>query len=296
MDARRTPQHAAERLGRRRWTDARLRELPDLSGRRRRAAEDAIVLGNLDVVAGIARRVAPGYREQEDLRQVGCIGLVLAVRRFDPHVGDSFLAFAVPTVAGEIKRYLRDTGWVIRPPRGVQELSGRLDGAQSELAQMLGRTPTTAEVARHLHSSAPRVGEAARARENLRPGSLDAPVNSSVDAESVADTLGVIDEALERAELRITLRAAMSDLTPRERLIIDLRFVQQCTQTEIAARIGVTQMQVSRLLAGILGRLRARLGQPQGTGASAARVAASPAAARRHRPAADARIAAPLAA
>ncbi|WP_430647326.1 sigma-70 family RNA polymerase sigma factor [Agromyces sp. GXS1127] len=268
---RREEQRTGARLRRQRWTDACLAELPRLRGRRRGAIEDAIVRAHFDLVAGIARRVAPGYREQEDLRQVGCIGLVHAVRRYDPEVGDDFVAFAIPTVMGEIKHYLRDAGWFVKPPRRVQELAVRLDAASGELSQLHGRPADLAELARHLGATPLDVGEAMRARENLRPASLDVAAGGREEAEPGAIAGGEDDPGFERAEIRVTLRRAARNLPERERRILYLRFVEERTQREIAADVGVTQMQVSRLLKATLERMRHEL---EG-GASAERRAGS---------------------
>ncbi|WP_173924173.1 sigma-70 family RNA polymerase sigma factor [Agromyces sp. Marseille-P2726] len=230
-----------------------------LSGRSRRTLEEAIVLRHLDVVDGVVRRLASGYREQEDLRQVGRIGLVQAVRRFDLARGDSFIAFAMPTIAGEIKRYLRDCGWFVRPPRPVQELAAEAQSAGEELVQRLGRQPSTREIAEQLNRPRALVAEAVVAHENLRPVSLDV---AGDDDEAWVSSFGRQDPRLERADLRLSLRQALARLRPRERRIVFLRFVEERTQREIAADIGVTQMQVSRLLAGILERLRRELEEP----------------------------------
>jgi RNA polymerase sigma-B factor len=252
---------AGARDARQRWTSARFRELEPLSGPRRRDTEEAIVLQHLDLVDGLVRRLAGGYRDQGDLRQVGCIGLVKAVRRFDPVRGDNFVAFAVPTISGEIKRYLRDNGWFIRPPRRTQELRLAIAGVESDLAQHLRREPTATDLAEHLGAPRAVVAEAMATGSNLRPLSLDA---STTDEDApLGATIGVLDDRLERSDLRLTLRLALAQLTPQERRIVSLRFVEERTQHQIAAEIGVTQMQVSRILTRILGRLREELEQDE---------------------------------
>jgi RNA polymerase sigma-B factor len=274
MDARTTGRDRRDEWRRRQgWTQARLGELPDLRGHRRRTAEEAIVLRHLDLVDGIVRRMASGYREQADLRQVGCIGLIHAVRRYDPDRGDSFLAFAVPTISGEIKRYLRDCGWFVRPPRGLQEVAATASAAAEELAHRLGREPSVRDIAEFLNLAPALVEEAAHARENMRPVSLDAGVDGDDDA--LMSSLGGLDERLERADLRLTLHLALGRLTPRERRIVYLRFIEERTQREISTEIGVTQMQVSRLLTGILRRLRAELDHVEDAAAPALGVASS---------------------
>jgi RNA polymerase sigma-B factor len=242
---------------RQRWTKARFHELEPLRGTLRRNAEDAIVVRHLDLVDGLVRRLAGGYRDQSDLRQVGCIGLVNAVRRYDPQRGDNFVSFAVPTISGEIKRYLRDSGWFVRPPRRMQELHLAVTSAVSDLSQTLHREPTVADVASYLDASPETVAEAVGTRSSLHPVSLDAALAD--DETPIGATIGALDDRLERADLRLSLRLALAELTPRERRIVYLRFIEQRTQREIAAEIGVTQMQVSRLLTAILTRLHAQL-------------------------------------
>lgn len=244
---------------RQQWTRARFDELRPLQGTHRRIAEDAIVIRHLDLVDGLVHRLASGYRDQSDLRQVGCIGLVHAVRRFDPQRSDNFLAYAVPTISGEIKRYLRDNGWFIRPPRRLQELRHAVAGAIPELAQALHREPTVRDLAEHLDAAPASIVEAVEARTSLRPVSLDAGVGSA--DTPMAASIGSDDGRLERADLRLSLRVALGTLTPRERRIVYLRFIEERTQRQIAAEIGVTQMQVSRILTRILASLRVQLGE-----------------------------------
>lgn len=249
---------ADARAARQQWTRARFRDREPLAGPPRRRAEEAIVLRHLDLVDVLVRRLAGGYRDQNDLRQVGCIGLINAVRRFDPVRGDNFVAFAVPTISGEIKRYLRDNGWFIRPPRRTQELRLAITGAVPELSQHLHREPTVADLADHLKAPREVVAEALESGTRLRPLSLDLTMPDR-DEVPIGTTLGIVDERLERADLRLTLRMALARLTPRERRIVYLRFIQEQSQQQIAAEIGVTQMQVSRILTRILQRLREAL-------------------------------------
>jgi RNA polymerase sigma-B factor len=181
-----------------------------------------------------------------------------AVRRFDPVRGDNFVSFAVPTISGEIKRYLRDNGWFIRPPRRMQELRQAVSSAVPDLAQQLHREPTVADLAGYLDTPRATVAEAVGTRTSLHPVSLDAGFDD--DDTTVGATIGGVDDRLERADLRLSLRMALATLTPRERRIVYLRFIEERTQQEIASEIGVTQMQVSRLLTKILSRLQAKLG------------------------------------
>jgi RNA polymerase sigma-B factor len=235
------------------WTKARFRERGGLSGRPRRRVEDEIVLEHLDLVDGLVRRLAPRYRDLGDLRQVGCVGLINAVHRFDPVRGDAFVPYAVPTISGEVKRYLRDQGWFVRPPRSVQELRAATVRAMPDLAQQLRHEPTVGELAAYLHTSRRAVQEAIATPTSLHPISLD-----DRDDDSSSDAmLGSVDVGLEGADTRVLVRRAIATLPPRDRRIVYLRFFEERTQREIAADIGVTQMQVSRLLTSILVRLRA---------------------------------------
>jgi RNA polymerase sigma-B factor len=238
-------------------TRERFRELGALEGAARRRVQEAIVLDHLDVVDRLVHRLAPRYRDQGDLRQVGCIGLINAVHRFDAERGDDFLAFAVPTISGEIKRYLRDQGWFVRPPRRVQELRLALVAAEAELAQRLQHEPSTAEFAEQLHVDRRAVSEAVRTPTSLRPVSLD---TAGVDDDAtIGSTIGGVDPELDLVDVRIPVRRAIACLSERERRIVYLRFFEERTQSEIAADIGVTQMQVSRLLTRILATLQVLL-------------------------------------
>jgi RNA polymerase sigma-B factor len=253
---------------RERWTRAQFLRLPDLDAAARHMAEETIVLAHLDLVDGLVRRLAPRYRDQGDLRQVGYIGLMKAVRRFDPSRATAFLPFAVPTISGEIKRYLRDHGWAVRPPRRTQELRLAVAAVVPELYQELQREPSATDVAARLDVAPEAVAEAIGSGTSLRPLSLEAPLADG-DA-TLGSVLPCIDERLEQSDDRLRVRRLLSRLTPRERRILYLRFFEERTQREIADDLGVTQMQVSRLLTGILGRLRSRLADGSMTDAASA--------------------------
>ncbi|HEY0903808.1 MAG TPA: SigB/SigF/SigG family RNA polymerase sigma factor [Marmoricola sp.] len=185
----------------------------------------------------------------EDLVQVGTIGLIKAVDRFDPARGAAFSTYATPTIIGEIKRHFRDRGWAIRVPRRLQELRMSIPGATAELAQRLGRSPTPAEVAELLDVDVELVVEGIESTHAYATLSLD-------HVGSLLETLGVVDEALHDVELRASIRPLIEELTERERRILVLRFFRQLTQSEIAAEVGISQMHVSRLLARTLAELR----------------------------------------
>ena len=224
---------------------------------RRRSIEGRIVELNMTVAADCARRYRGRGIATDDLDQVAYLGLVKAVRAFDPDRGHDFLSFAVPTIRGELRRHFRDHGWALRPPRSIQELQTRILAVEGDLAQELGRSPRPSDLARHLDVDLEQVLDALGANGCFTPASLDAPTPEGEDA--IGERLGVLDLAFDEAETRVTLAAVLRGLTPRERRILELRFFGGYTQAEIGADIGVTQMQVSRLLDRILTRLRTRL-------------------------------------
>ena len=211
---------------------------------------------------GVARSIANRYRNRgissEDLFQVACLGLVKAARNFDPEPEQDFLAYAAPTISGEIKRYFRDHGWSVRPPRWVQELQPLIARMQPTLAQQLQRIPNCEEIASSLGVSLSEVTEALTAGGCFHPTSLDLPDRTN-PYQSLGGLLGCEDPELRRAEIVLALRPLIRRLDPRDRRIIALRFFYGWTQAEIARDIGVTQMQVSRLLSSVLQRLRDQL-------------------------------------
>ena len=222
-----------------------------------RLREEVVVLN-----MGVARAIACRYRDRgisrEDLIQAAYVGLVKAAQGFDPTFERDFLSYAVPTVTGEVKRYFRDFGWTVRPPRRVQELQAQISRASSELSQTLHRSPRPSEVAELLDVDVDSVIEALAADGCFTPASLDVPVGED-GSSSLGELLGADDAGLGRAEARILLAPAVRGLPDRDRRILELRFFHGWTQEQIAADIGVTQMQVSRLLARILANLRLEL-------------------------------------
>ncbi|WP_291041226.1 sigma-70 family RNA polymerase sigma factor [Herbiconiux sp.] len=233
---------------------------------------EALVVEHLSLADAVARRFFRHDRARdEDLVQVARIGLLKAARRFDPEKGDTFSAFAVPTMAGEIKRHLRDLGWFVRPPRSVQELRARVAEATSRLTQELGRAPSLAELTLDLGESAAAVVEARACQQHLYPSSLDVPIGDSHGA-TLADIIPDAADEVERADLVVMLWSVLRTLPARERRVIQLRFFEDRTQQEIAVELGVTQMQVSRILTKTLALLRDRIvhGAPRVHGAGAA--------------------------
>jgi RNA polymerase sigma-B factor len=251
---------AAQRLKRNKTVTALFKDATIASESERERIQQQVVLEYLDVAEAVARRFTTRQQEWSDIRQVACVGLVKAARRFDSSRGDDFVSFAVPTISGEIKRHLRDNGWFIRPPRRIQELRSILLAEVPRLTQQLGRDPEPEEIARDLGETVDRVTEAIDCQESLRPVSLDLALHD--DGLTLGDTIGDVDRELERAELTAMLRAACDQLTPRQQRIVYLRFFHEQTQAEIAAELGVTQMQVSRLLTQIMTRLRVAISDP----------------------------------
>jgi RNA polymerase sigma-B factor len=215
-----------------------------------------LVVANIPWGTGIAMRYRSRGASLDDLIQAAHLGLVKAVNGFDPARGNDFIAYAAPTVAGEVKRYFRDQGWDIRPPRRVQELRLKVQHASAELAQILSRSPRVGELAEYVGVGEEQVIECLASADNYHLNSLDAPTGGDEDV-TVADALGEPDPGLDKVEDLMTLKVLIGELPERDRRILSLRFFHDCSQREIAAHIGVTQMQVSRLLAKVLARLRA---------------------------------------
>jgi RNA polymerase sigma-B factor len=191
----------------------------------------------------------------DDLRQVAYLGLVKAVRGYDPERGREFLSYAIPTIKGEVRRHFRDAGWTVRPPRRIQELQARLWATDAELTQALHRSPTATELADALEVDLDDVLEALSADGCFVPSSLDAPAADS-DSGSLAERLGGADDEFERCEARLMLASAVRRLGERDRRIVELRFFHGWTQQQIGDEVGVTQMQISRLITRILRELR----------------------------------------
>jgi RNA polymerase sigma-B factor len=237
---------------------AEMHALPEKSPRRR-VLRDQLVEAHMPLVVYLARRFSGRNEPMSDLVQVGSIGLLKAIDRFDPERGLEFSTYATPTILGEIKRHFRDTGWLIHVPRRAQELQTTVNTARADLSQELGRAPTVTELSERIQVDEDAVLEAldaARAYSGVPLDVLAAP------GESVPEhpILGVVDAGFEQVEQRAVLRDVIAKLPEAEREILLLRFVANKTQTEIAAIVGVSQMQVSRLVARGLKRLRASLG------------------------------------
>ncbi len=257
-----------------RWTErdrerekvlfGQLRTLPQ-DDSARMAARDELVTMHLPLVEHLARRFRERGELHDDLVQVGTIGLIKAVDRFDTERGVEFSTFATPTIVGEIKRHFRDHGWAIRVPRRLQELRIQISRATAELSQRTGRSPTVREIAQYLEVDEEDVLEGIESAQAYSTLSLDNAGSGGGgrggDGEqgegfSIADSLGDYDEALEEVDNRESLKPLLAALSERERQIIMLRFFKHMTQTEIAKEIGISQMHVSRTLAKALSQLR----------------------------------------
>jgi len=221
--------------------------------------ETDLVLAHLDVAHGIARRYRNRGIATDDLEQVARLGLVKAARNYDPAKQTDFLAYAVPTIRGEVRKHFRDQGWMVRPPRRVQEMQSRILAAASELTQQLGRSPRPSEIAAELGEPLGEVEEALAADGCFSPSSLDRPVGAGVDAPSLGDMLPDPADDHDAVDARVILAPAVRRLDDRDRKILHLRYFNGWTQEEIAREIGVTQMHVSRLLSRILTELRSEL-------------------------------------
>lgn len=226
--------------------------------RKRDALFTQVILLNRRLAAGIAMRYNQRGVDAEDLRQVAVMGLIKAVHRYQPEQSAGFLAYAVPTIRGEIRRYFRDNGWMVRPPRRIQELRSEIISTENDLVQELKRFPNVTETAQQMGLSSPEVVEVAGARGCFRPASLDAPAREDANIP-IGELIGESDVEFERVENFESLTPLLAALPPRDRLILALRFVDGCTQKQIGDCIGVSQMQVSRLLNAVLSRLREQL-------------------------------------
>lgn len=250
-----SPQSGLSRAARTAATSDLLARLGDPACARREI-EDEIIRINLVVAMQEARRYEGRGIEIEDLRQVASLGLVKAARAYDPAKATDFLSFAVPTIRGELRRWFRDRGWMVRPPRRVQDLQAGIGAAQDVLVQELGRTARPSELAAHLSVDVGQVIEAVSASGLFTVDSLDVKLTGG---RAPYDRLARRETGFASAEARVVLGPLVRELSSRERRILELRFFQGASQAEIAEQLGVTQAQVSRLLSSICRRLRRRL-------------------------------------
>jgi RNA polymerase sigma-B factor len=222
-----------------------------------RQAREALVHRFMPLARSLARRYDRSSEPFDDLVQVASLGLLKALDRFDPSLGHTFPSFSVPTILGEMRRYFRDAGWSVHVPRGAQERALRVRDAQERLASAYGRAPTVNQLAEYLELDMEDVIEALQAIQAYEALSLDAPRPAADDdAVTWSDMIGCEDERFALVELDAALASVLRQIPLRERLILRMRFVQDLTQTEIAACIGISQMQVSRILRRSLDQLR----------------------------------------
>jgi RNA polymerase sigma-B factor len=234
---------------------------------RDREARDELIARFLPLARKLARRYVQSSEPYDDLVQVASLGLVKAVERFDPDRGFAFTSFAVPTIVGELKRYFRDTGWAIHVDRGAQERARKINEARQAISARTGRPPRVDELAQYLELSEEEVLDGLQVAEAYGTVSLDAPVAGEEDASRL-DGIGDEDQRLGLIDDQTTIFAAAKHLPQREREILYLRFGEDLTQSEIAERVGVSQMQVSRLLRRSLHRLRQLTGETRDIGKS----------------------------
>jgi RNA polymerase sigma-B factor len=239
----------------------RLLEMSQLTAgdARRNQLRDEVICAGLPVVRRLAGRFFGRGENAEDLIQVATIGLIKSVDRYDPDRETQFLSYATPTIIGEIKRHFRDKGWSVRVSRPMQELYLAINRVMPEMAQELGRSPRACDLAERLGVSEDDILRGLDCGQAYTSRSLSAPVGGEEGGAVLADLLGGSDERMESVADRATLRQLLADVPERERNIIALRFFANLTQSEIAERIGVSQMHVSRLLTRTLKDLRERL-------------------------------------
>jgi RNA polymerase sigma-B factor len=226
-------------------------------------ARELLVRRFLPLARNLARRYQVAGEPIDDLVQVASIGLLKAIDRFDPERGTTLTTFAVPTILGELKRHFRDHGWAVRVPRGLQERAQRVEHATEVLCNELGRSPTTNEIAARAETTSEEVLEARQAAGAYRAIPLEVLDSGAADA-SPAECLGIEDPGYRRAEEAVTIEQFMSCLNDRDREILRLRFEEELIQSEIGERVGLSQMQVSRLIQRSLAALQELAEQPAG--------------------------------
>jgi len=231
------------------------------------AVREELVRRNMPFARRLALRYRGASESFEDLLQVANLGLLNAIDRFDPGRGIPFTAFAAPTILGELKRHFRDRVWTVRVPRGLHDRMAEVDKAITELTKELQRSPSVGEIADRLEIEQTDVLEVMEASHNRRPLSLDRPTGPETE-EDVPPTewVGSEDESFELVEGRLALDAALPQLDERERLVLRLRFAEDMTQSQIAARIGHSQMHVSRILRRALSRIREQIKEQRQSG------------------------------
>lgn len=270
--------HGAERTA---WDEEAARRFEELARTGCPALREELVAEYLPMAHRLARRFSGRHGATDDLNQVAALGLVKAVDGFRPELGYSFVTYAVSTIVGELKRHFRDQGWAVRVPRRLQELHLTIQQEAENLAQALGRTPTTRDLARNLDVSEEDILEAAEAAHCYQVQSID---TGGDEGQPMIAPLASVDHGLNLVDDMVTMAEALRRLPPREQRILWLRFLEDRTQSEIASEVGLSQMQISRLLSSSLASLRrtavdepqrAAVGRPQGcrTGSGTSRPA-----------------------
>lgn len=262
--ARATRDLPATPKGKLAWDKVRTRELFSLyKDKGDEAARDELIMSHLNLVRFLASKFKNRGEPLDDLIQVGTIGLIKAIDRFDPSRGLEFTTYATPTILGEIKRHFRDKGWSIRVPRRLQELSAKVNQATDELTKELQRSPSTEEVAAKLGVSVDEVLEAMESSGAYSSVPLEAGSSDEEDGPAIIDHYASVDENLAASDDRMVIEDTIRDFSPREREVIRMRFVEGLTQVEIARRLGVSQVQVSRLLRRTLKKVQDKI-DPEG--------------------------------
>lgn len=240
------------------------RSATDDPDRRRQLAEEIVTI-NLQVADSLAQRYSARGLPLEDLMQEARLALVRVVESFRPEYGHDFLSYAVPSILGALRKQFRDSGWTVRPPRRIQEAQQAINQRRADLLQELGREPRVSEIAEALDLDEDTVIEALSADGCYTPASLDRPVGGEGDAEPGGRTLGSVlggeDPDFASCEARVVLQPLLARLEERDRTVLRLRFVEGLTQREVGEEIGVTQMQVSRILTRIFNTLRQEVGE-----------------------------------
>lgn len=258
-----------EKSGESRWDRERARQLlASYATDRDPKIKDELVAQHLNLVRYLAGKFSNRGENLEDLVQVGCLGLIKAIERFDPERGTEFTTYATPTIVGEIKRHFRDKGWAIKVPRRLQEFNASVAKTTEELTSQLGRVPTPDEIAKKLDVNAEDVLEAQELGQSYNLLSIDSELDAddSRKTSSLLDYLGRDDFQLEQVEDRLALHRAFSSLPERERLLMYLRFFENRSQSEVAKVLNISQMHVSRLQARSLETMRQALSQQRNRG------------------------------
>jgi RNA polymerase sigma-B factor len=248
-------------------------DISDLVGRWQRhgdtLAREAAVERFLPLARRLARRYTRSAVPMEDLVQVASLGLLKAIEGFDPDKGQAFPSYAIPTILGELRRYFRDHGWATHVPRGAQERALSVRDARDHLTNATGSAPTVNQLAEFMEISTEDVMEGLIALNAYDASSLDTPVNEESDSLPHSDSIGRVEEGFALAESRAMLEPALRNLSSRERQILEMRFAEDLTQSEIADRLGVSQMQISRVLRRTLDGLRSSIEPAEALTASA---------------------------